>query len=194
MLYERIKYTPSLSPGATARLTNLPHPLTRFIGREHDVAEIKSLLLGKDEPEAAARLVTLTGPGGCGKTRLAIEVAHRVVDRFDDGVWWVELAPVADPAFVTQAVAKVLGLSDGTSQPLSETLINHLRPKHLLLVLDNCEHLIIACAQLTEALLHTVPHLLILTTSREGLGISGERLWPVPSLSVPDPHQPLSLD
>jgi DNA-binding SARP family transcriptional activator len=144
-LYERIKHTPSLSPVATARLTNLPHPLTRFIGREHDVAEIKSLLLGKDEPEAAARLVTLTGPGGCGKTRLAIEVAHQMIDRFDDGVWWVELAPVADPAFVAQAVAALMfrlrygGGLDRKMQTQADaglrnikTILeqNHVRPHH----------------------------------------------------------------
>lgn len=91
-------------------------------------------------------------------------------------------------------MAKVLGLNEGPSQPLGETLANYLRAKRLLLILDNCEHLIMACAQLAEALLCAAPHLQILATGREGLGINGEHLWPVPSLSLPDPHQPLSLD
>ncbi len=206
-LYERIKRTPASQPSPAASLTNLPSPLTSFIGREREIAEVKRLLsppVGRGvgaSPErsrrgegAITRLLTLTGPGGGGKTRLAIEAAHHLVDAFEDGVWWADLGAVADPAFVSQAVAKVLGLREGVSQSLSEMLINHLRPKRLLLVLDNCEHLVVACAQLVETLLRACPRLQVLATSREALGLIGEHVWPVPPLSLPNPYQPLSLD
>ncbi|MFN8454180.1 MAG: BTAD domain-containing putative transcriptional regulator [Anaerolineae bacterium] len=162
---------------------NLPTPLTTFIGREHEMAEIKQLLVG-------ARLLTLTGSGGCGKTRLALEVATELLleQAFADGVWWVELAALADPALVPQAVASALGVQEQPGKLLRETLSDYLRPKKLLLILDNCEHLVAACAQLAEGLLRTCPKLKVLATSREQLSVNGETIWPTPSLSLPDPR------
>jgi non-specific serine/threonine protein kinase len=160
-------------------LTNLPQQLTSFVGREREVAEAGRLL-------SQTRLLTLTGPGGCGKTRLAIEVARSLPGEFPDGIWLVELAPLSDPALVPQALATALSVRDTSDLPLLDTLISYLQPRRLLLVLDNCEHLIEACAQLAEVLLRSCPHLRILATSREPLSIPGEVSFVVPSLSVPD--------
>jgi predicted ATPase/DNA-binding XRE family transcriptional regulator len=159
---------------------NLPNQLTSFIGREKEIAELTQLL-------AEARLLTLTGPGGAGKTRLALQVATGVADQFPDGAWLVELAPLAELELVPQAVATVLGVREMPGRPVVETLLDHLRPKRLLLILDNCEHLIQACAELTDKVLRGCPHLSILATSREALDISGECIFKVPSLSLPDP-------
>jgi non-specific serine/threonine protein kinase len=134
------------------------------------------------------RLLTLTGPGGTGKTRLALQVAADLLARYPQGVWLVELAPLADPALVPQAVATVLGVQEDASRSLVAALTEALRPKHILLLLDNCEHLLDACAQLAEALLRGCAHLSILATSREALGIAGETAWRVPSLALPDPR------
>ncbi len=160
---------------------NLPAPLTSFIGRGREIADIKRLL-------AESRLVTLTGAGGCGKTRLAIQVATQVAAEYADGVWLVELAPLSDPALVPQAVAAGVGIREATNRPFSELLVDALRSKQVLLVLDNCEHLVEACAQLAGYLLSASPNLRILATSREVLGITGERVWRVPTLSLPDSH------
>ncbi len=164
------------------RWTNLPVPLTSFVGREQGMAEVKRRL-------ALRRLVTLTGAGGSGKTRLAIEVARDGVEEFQDGVWWVELAALSDPTLVPPAVARVLGVREVPNQPLSETLANYLHAKKMLLVWDNCEHLVDACAGLAERLLSACGNLKILATSREALGLTGEQVWPVPTLSLPDAHQ-----
>lgn len=158
---------------------NLPIQLTSFIGREQEKAEVKRLL-------STTRLLTLAGAGGAGKTRLALQVAADLVDAFSDGVWLVELASLADPALVPQAVAAALGMREQPGRTILTTLTEYLQPRHLLLVLDNCEHLAAACAQLTDALLRTAPTLQILATSRELLGITGETAWRVPSLSLPD--------
>jgi predicted ATPase/class 3 adenylate cyclase len=158
---------------------NLPIQLTSFIGRERELSEIMRLL-------AATRLVTLTGSGGCGKTRLALQAGSEFLERFDDGVWLVELAPLADPALVPLAVASTLSVCEEPGRPLLATLTEHLRARRLLLVLDNCEHLIAACAHLADALLRTCPHLAILASSREALGITGERPFRVPSLGLPE--------
>lgn len=159
---------------------NLPAPLTNFIGRDREITELLQLA-------PAARLLTLTGAGGCGKTRLALEVAARLRERFPDGVWLVDLSSLTDPGLATQAVASVFGIREGPQQPLSDALAGYLRNRQALLILDNCEHLIAACAHLADALLRAADRLVILATSREGLGITGETVWRVPSLSLPDP-------
>ncbi len=164
---------------------NLPVQLTSFIGREREIAEVRRLLAG-------TRLLTLTGSGGAGKTRLALEAAEGLLPDFADGVWWVELASLYDPALVPQTIGAALGLRDQASRPMLDQLGDHLRARRLLLVLDNCEHLIAACATCADALLHTAPALKILVTSREPLMIAGETTYRVPSLETPDPeHLPL---
>lgn len=174
----------SSRPYSPIPLHNLPPHLTRFIGREEEKAEVKRL-------QATTRLLTLTGPGGSGKTRLALEVATDLyaAPGYADGVWLVELAALSDLTLVPQAVASALGVRETTGQPLTETLVSHLQSKKMLLVLDNCEHLIAACATLADTLLRACPGLRILATSREPLHIPGELTWPVPPLSMPDPQQ-----
>lgn len=135
----------------------------------------------------STRLLTLTGPGGCGKTRLSIETAHELLGDYPDGVWLVELAALNDPDLLEQVVAGMLGIQEFPGQPVLDSLIATLRDKRTLLVLDNCEHLIDACASLAAALLRAAPGLRILATSREPLRIDGEAIWLVPSLSLPDP-------
>ncbi len=164
------------------RITNLPIPLSSFIGRKREIAEVKRLL-------STTRLLTLTGAGGSGKTRLAIQVAIDLIDSFKDGVWWVELASTSNQALVPQTIAKALGVHEAQSESLSETLANFLNGKISLLVLDNCEHLNAACAQITSSLLRESANLKILTTSRESLGIIGEVIWRVPTLALPDPQR-----
>jgi predicted ATPase/transcriptional regulator with XRE-family HTH domain len=176
---------------------NLPLQLTSFIGREREIAQIKRLLtltFAGQPAGAGARLVTLTGMGGSGKTRLALQVAAEVAAAFPAGAWFVDLAPLADPALVTQTVAGALGVQAAQSDSLLVSLVNYTREKKLLLLLDNCEHVIEACAQLTETLLRAGPHLKVLATSRETLNIAGETVYHVPSLSTPDPGQLPSLD
>ncbi len=158
---------------------NLPRQITSFIGREREMAEVKRLL-------SSTVLLTLTGTGGSGKTRLALQVAADRLDGFPDGVWVVELAPLADPALVPRAVASAFGILEGSGRPVTEALADFLRPKSLLLILDNCEHLLEACATLADTLLRRCPSLRVLATSREGLGIAGELTYRVPSLSLPD--------
>jgi non-specific serine/threonine protein kinase len=153
--------------------------LTSFIGRAREIAEVKRLL-------DAARLVTLTGSGGAGKTRLALQVAADVVEDYPDGVWLAEFAPIADPVLVPKTAASALSVPEQRGREMIETLVDALRPKSLLLVLDNCEHLLAACADLAAVVLRACPQVRILATSREGLGVPGETLWRVPSLSLPD--------
>jgi predicted ATPase len=160
---------------------NLPVQLTSFIGREKEIAEVKRLLNEK-------HLVTITGPGGTGKTRLSLQVAAELFKAFPNGVWLVELAPVADPALVSQAVATALGVREQRALPMQDALTDFLRQKDLLLILDNCEHLVEACAALADTLLHACPGLKILASSREALGIAGEVPFRLPSLSTPDIH------
>jgi predicted ATPase len=157
---------------------NLPLQLSSFVGREREVAALEELLT------AEARLLTLSGPGGSGKTRLALAVASRLASRFGDGVWWVELAPVSDPALVPQAVAQAMMIREEPGRSLIIAL--DLASTDLLLVLDNCEHLVQGCASLADTLLHACPKRRILTTSREALGIGGENTWPVPPLGLPE--------
>jgi predicted ATPase/DNA-binding CsgD family transcriptional regulator len=159
---------------------NLPQPLTTFIGREREIAEARRLL-------AETRLLTLTGTGGVGKTRLGHAVAASLLDVFDGGVWVVELAALADPSLVPHALATVLDVREEADRPLTASLASALRPERLLLVLDNCEHLIEACAVIADALLRACPDLRILATSRQALGIGGETTFHVPSLSLSAP-------
>jgi len=159
--------------------TNLPIPLTSFVGREKEVERIQNRL-------AQHRLVTLIGAGGIGKTRLSQQVASQLIKNYADGVWLVELASLNDSALVLQTVGAVFGVQQGTSRALIETLIQFLRAKTTLLILDNCEHLLDACAQLADKLLKNCSNLKILATSREALGIIGEALYTVPSLTIPE--------
>jgi predicted ATPase/DNA-binding SARP family transcriptional activator len=180
-LCARIQTQAAAAKSPEAAFTNLPVPLSSFVGREREQRELRELL-------GTSRLVTLTGAGGCGKTRLAIRVATELAaaDRFQHGVWWVDLAALNDPALVTQAVATVFNLGEAQGAALLSALTNYLRAKELLLVMDNCEHLLGACAQLIGTLLSACPRLRVLATSREVLNISGETAWRVPSLAVPD--------
>jgi len=157
---------------------NLSLPRTSFVGREREMVEIKRLV-------SMTRLLTLTGAGGSGKTRLALEVARDLVGTYSEGVWLVELASLSVPDLVAQEVAGALEVSERPGQPLTDTLVEALSDKVLLLVMDNCEHLVEAAAQLVDALLDSCPQLRVLVTSREPLGVSGEVTWPAPSLSVP---------
>jgi non-specific serine/threonine protein kinase len=169
------------------RNNNLPLQLTSFIGREREIARIKALL-------AETRLLTLTGTGGSGKTRLALQVAGELAPTMTDGVWLVEFAPLSDPALVPLAVAKVLDVREEPGRPLTETLAEALKGKQLLLVLDNCDHLVTACAQLAEVLLHQRQQLRLVATSRERLNLRGEVVWHVPTLSLPRDWDRTTLD
>ena len=159
-------------------VSGLPAAVSSFVGREHETKAGAELL-------ETARLVTLIRVAGVGKTRLALAVAAAVAERYADRVWLVELAPVADPALVPAAVAAVLGVREQPGQTLAKTLASRLRYRSLLLVVDNCEHLLDAVAELVEALLHACPDLRVLATSREPLRIVGEQTWPVPPLPLP---------
>src|SRR6267154_3910529 len=152
---------------------NLPYQLTSFIGREQEIAQLEELV-------TAHRLVTLTGAGGAGKTRLAIEVASRLSDAFPDGVWLVELAALSDPRLVPQAVAKALEVKEQPARPVIDTLGDYLASKKLLLVLDNVEHLLEGCVQFVDLILRHSPHVAMLVTSREHLGMAGELTYRVP--------------
>ncbi len=158
---------------------NLPVQLTSFVGREKEIAEVKQLL-------DATRLLTLTGPGGTGKTRLSLQVAADVLPSFPDGVWFIELAPLADPSLAVQIMASALELREQFGRSLADVITDYLRGKISLLLLDNCEHLVETCAKLADDLLHACPRLKIMASSREVLGVAGETAYRVPSLSLPD--------
>lgn len=158
--------------------SNLPVRMTSFLGREREITDVKAML-------TATRLLTLTGVGGTGKTRLALEVADELLDSYENGIWFVELAPLVDPELIPTTVSMTFGILEQTSRPAIETLLEFLHQKHLLLILDNCEHLIDASAQFADRVLRTCPDISILATSREALGIAGERLFSVPSLELP---------
>ena len=166
-------------PDWTGSRVRLPAPLTPIVGREDELAALADLL-------PSARLLTLTGVGGVGKTRLAVEVARAAEADYADGVWLIELSALADPALVPHAVATALGIADQPGQPLLETVIGVLQSWRILLVLDNCEHLLGGCAALVHRLLTACDGLRVLATSREPLGVDGEVVWRVPPLSVPN--------
>ncbi len=177
----RTPHAVSVTEHEQAPRHDLPQQLTSFVGREHELADVRRLL-------GATRLLTLTGSGGIGKTRLALRVAEEERATYPDGVWLVELASLAEPSLVVQAVASTLGVSEKRTEPLLQTLKNTLQAKRLLLVLDNCEHLVVACVQLIEALLRACSGLQVLATSREPLRLTGETARRVPSLSLPNPN------
>ena len=163
---------------------NLPQQISSFVGRGREAAEVRELL-------SRSRLLTLVGVGGIGKTRLALQVAAETHDAYPDGVWFVELGSIADPSLVPSSVAQVLGVRERSGVDLAETLGHHLKSRRLLLLLDNCEHLIEACATLAAALLQAAPEIRILASSREPLQIAGEQIYPVPPLSLPAPGSSL---
>ncbi|HEY5846423.1 MAG TPA: AAA family ATPase [Microlunatus sp.] len=158
----------------------MPAQFSSFVGRHRDLTEIARLL-------REHRMVTVVGSGGAGKTRLAIAAATELVEVFDDGVWFVQLAPVADPTLVAHTVAMILDVQAQPGRPLTDALSEYLRTRNLLLVLDNCEHLVDACADLVDVLLRSCAQLHILSTSREALNLTGEVAWPVAGLAAPDP-------
>jgi predicted ATPase/DNA-binding SARP family transcriptional activator len=162
------------------RRHNLPVQLSSFVGREREMREIERLLV-------SSRALTLTGPGGAGKTRLAIEAAASQISAYQDGVWLVELAALSEPALVVQSIADVFDVREQQAVSLVDMVIRHVDDRRLLLLLDNCEHLVEACASTAQALLTGCPNLRIMTTSRQSLRIPGEVLFRVPSLPVPDP-------
>ncbi|CAA9497686.1 MAG: hypothetical protein AVDCRST_MAG12-2460 [uncultured Rubrobacteraceae bacterium] len=189
-LYEEIladRYPPAHQPGerpgrdAGGGRDNLPIPRTSFVGRDRELVGVKRAL-------AMTRLLTLTGAGGCGKTRLALEVAGDLAGAYPDGIWLVELAEFSDPALVARRVAETLNVREQPDRPLAATLADSLRSRDLLLVMDNCEHLIDACAQLADTLLEGCTGLRILATSREALNVTGEVIWRVRPLPVPGPE------
>jgi predicted ATPase/DNA-binding CsgD family transcriptional regulator len=159
-------------------LNNLPAQVSSFIGRESELAEVRRLVGG-------ARLVTLTGAGGAGKTRLGLRVAAGLLDGDGDGVWFADLAPLSDPALVAVTVADVLGIRQEPGRPALDTLVDAVGGRSLLVLLDNCEHVLGACAKLADTLLRGCPKLALLATSREPLGIDGERVFRVPSMGAP---------
>ncbi|MGH3090631.1 MAG: LuxR C-terminal-related transcriptional regulator [Rubrobacteraceae bacterium] len=162
---------------------NLPASLTSFVGREREMVEVKRSL-------AMNRLLTLTGAGGSGKTRLALEAAKDLAGLYPDGAWLVELAPLVEGALVPQEISRILKVREKPDRPTADALVDALRSKKLLLVLDNCEHLVDAVARLAETLLLSCPGLRVVATSREALGIAGEVRLPVPPLALPDPKRP----
>jgi predicted ATPase/class 3 adenylate cyclase len=160
---------------------NLPAQPASFVGRDVEVAEVRRLV-------GSARLVTLTGAGGCGKTRLALQVAAELLDGSGDGVWLVELASVSEQGAVPVAISEVLGIASRAGRPVLDTLLDALELQYVLIVLDNCEHLIEACADVANAILLRCPRVHLMATSREPLGIGGETIYRVPSLSLPNPE------
>ena len=159
---------------------NLPQQITSFVGRERELAEARELL-------RKTRLLTLTGAGGLGKTRLSLQLAANAIDDYPDGVWFVELAPIADPARVAQALAEALGVKEDAGRPVIEAVVKHVRDLALLVILDNCEHLANACAEVAVHLLKAAPRVKVLASSREHLHVAGETIFQVPSLPVPAP-------
>ncbi len=167
-----------MSNSTNKKITNIPSPLTSFVGRQKELANLKSLFKN-------TRLLTLTGIGGVGKTRLALHLAKEVLSGFEDGTWLVELAALTEPTLVEQSIAEAISLKEELNQPLISTLVNYLTSKKLLLILDNCEHLIEEIARLCQLLLNSCPDLKVLATSREAIGILGETTWQTPPLSLP---------
>ena len=178
-----LRKTPDQREAPNAGVHNLPAELTSLVGRQIDIQTVRQLL-------ATSRLVSLTGSGGVGKTRLALRVASELVGEFPDGVWVADFGPVVTPELVAQTICQALGLREGPAHSPREALIDYLRDRDLLLVLDTCEHMVSACAELVEHVLQTAARIRILTTSREALGTAGEVVYRVPSLPLPDDAAP----
>jgi non-specific serine/threonine protein kinase len=164
---------------------NLPATLTSFVGREEQIARLQRLLDPRASHSLSARLITLTGAGGCGKTRLAIELARHMLAKFPDGVWFADLSSITDTTLVSVVVLNAVGGPQSSDQAPLQSLLRRLHGRTLLLVLDNCEHLIEACAELVDAVLGASPEVSVLATSREALRVPGETAWRVPSLDAP---------
>ncbi len=177
---------PAFEAPAVAATGNLPAPLTRFVGRQGERARIADLL-------TSTRLVTMTGPGGVGKSRLAIEVAGDLARAYPDGVWLIELAALADSSLLVEQATSVLGVADAAGATAMQSLLAHLRSKRSLLVLDNCEHLVAACAPLVDCVLRACAGVRVLATSREPLCIGGETIFALPPLSIPPAGEEASL-
>ena len=175
-------FPPLRSLGNPALQNNLPAQLATFIGRDRELAEVRALV-------KSSRLVTLTGAGGCGKTRLGLQAAAELLDGSGDGVWLVELAAVSDEHAVAQAVCGALGIAAQPGRPALDTLLDALGPQDVLVVLDNCEHLVGGCAKTADAIVRRCPRVHLLATSREPLGIGGETIYRVPPLSLPGPGE-----
>jgi len=166
---------------------NLPIQVTSFVGRDQEIDELKQSL-------TKTRLVTLTGSGGTGKTRLSLQVATEILDQFKDGIWFIELAPITDPELVPKTIATVLGIHEESGRSIMTTLMDWFSDRELLIILDNCEHLLDASAKFTDSVLHGSHGIRILASSREALGIAGETAYRVPSLPTPNPKEQLSLE
>ena len=174
--------TREVNEGKESIPSKLPIQLTTFIGRQMEIRELTERLSGNDR----SRLVTLTGPGGMGKTRLALQTTMGLLHLFPDGIWFVDLAPLSSPELIPQTVAAALSISESGNQSIEKGLLENLRSKHLLIMMDNCEHLIHAAAEFAETLLRTCAHVQILATSREALNVPGEVNFRVPPLSTPE--------
>jgi predicted ATPase len=167
---------------------NLPAALTTFVGQTGLIDELHVLL-------AEHRMITLTGPGGVGKTRVALELGHACVSEYDDGVWLIDLSAVTDPEAVDDMTAAGLGLQEEPDRSLRDTLVDHLRDRRVLIIFDNCEHVIAAAATMADAVVHAGPNVRVVATSREPLGVDGERTVGIEPLPVPDRDDgPLSPD
>jgi predicted ATPase/DNA-binding CsgD family transcriptional regulator/tetratricopeptide (TPR) repeat protein len=179
--------TSAAASAADSRPNNLPFQLTTLLGRDQDLVEVKSLI-------EAHRLVTLSGSGGVGKTRLALRIGVDLLDVYPNGAWLCDFSPISDPILITSAVAKVLVVRERQNRPLAESIVESLKGKRALLIFDNCEHVLDATAELVDEILHNCPNIQILATSRQALGIVGELVYRVRSLSLPDSAKGLKAD
>ncbi|HEV8258171.1 MAG TPA: tetratricopeptide repeat protein [Casimicrobiaceae bacterium] len=180
VLHPRLRYDFPALRSLESTPNNLPQQPTPFIGREHELAQVKQLL-------ARTRFLSLLGMGGIGKTRLALQVAADVIESYPDGVWFADFAGIADSALVPNVVAQVLGVQEEAGKRIAQTLCAHLKSRRLMIVLDNCEHLIDACASLVDAMIRVAAEVRVLATSREALRIAGEQTYLLPALSLPNP-------
>jgi len=170
-------------------MTNLPPELTRFIGRSGQLAAVRTQL-----EKEHVRLVTLTGPGGVGKTRFALKVATEMLDQFPDGVWFIDLASLTDQDSIAQLMMDRLGIVEEGNKPPLQTVVQYLRDRHMLLILDNCEHLVNSVAEVVRTILQSSTGVQILATSREALGTAGEIIWVIPPLEAPDMDGSVKLE